>query len=330
MANFLKGTSKIALTLVVVLGIFSNTALAATLSIVPSTATYSVGQSFAVRILVSSSESINAISGRAIFPTNLFTIQSISKANSVLNFWITEPSFSRESGTVFFEGVALSGFVGQGGTVLTVNLLAKGVGSGQTSFQSIQILANDGLGTDVTSNLNPATLTIEEASSQAIVPIAPGAIEEEPEALEEPTPTPSAPGISISKLDNQTIHGLSQYESSEVILTLLLGDGSKIFLISTTDDSGQFTFVIPEALREESFFASALVVLEDGSHSSPSNTLQIEGGLYKVIKYGQLYVYTSFLFGLILLGIGTYVVIKHFVIAKRRRIAPQITINETH
>src|SRR3989344_808049 len=116
---------------VVAIGVLAipSTSLAAFLSLSPASGTYSVGDRITVKILVSSSDaSINAVSGAL--------------------------SFSNTTGTVNFEGVALAGFQGNAGTLVTMTFRALKAGSGAISFQSGQVLANDGQGTDITSGLS--------------------------------------------------------------------------------------------------------------------------------------------------------------------------------
>lgn len=137
------------------------TSFAATLSITPSSGSYTVGSTISLKVLVSSpSASINAVSGVLAFSPALFSVVSISKSNSILNFWPVAPLASQSAGTVHFEGVDIAGFQGQNGTVVTIKLRAKRSGVGKITFQRGQVLANNGKGQDVTSGLSGATLTI--------------------------------------------------------------------------------------------------------------------------------------------------------------------------
>jgi hypothetical protein len=120
---------------------------AASLSLSPSDGEYEVGDVLVVKIIVSGDKSLNAISSTILVPTSFFTIQSVSKNSSILDFWVTEPSFDRTAGTVNFEGVALSGFKGESGVVATMKLKPIKTGTGRVLFQLGKILANDGEGT---------------------------------------------------------------------------------------------------------------------------------------------------------------------------------------
>ncbi len=141
-----------------------TTSFAASLSIFPSSGSYTVGDTVTLKVVVSSpNESINAVSGSLLFSSSVFSVRSISKMDSVLNFWPSDPSTSQSSAS--FGGVSLSGFQGSAGTVVVITLRAIRTGTGTASFQSGQVLANDGKGTDVTAGLSGASYTVNPASN---------------------------------------------------------------------------------------------------------------------------------------------------------------------
>ncbi len=148
-------------------------AQAATLSVVPASASgnYTVGQVFSVSVLVStvSSDPLNAVSGVVSFPANILQVVSIDKSNSIIDFWIGDPSYSNSEGTISFEGGSYNpGFSGAGGKVVTILFKAKTAGVATLSFLSSSILANDGRGTNILDKANPTTITVTVSQ---IVPI---------------------------------------------------------------------------------------------------------------------------------------------------------------
>jgi len=252
-----------------------NAGLAASLSVNPDTGTYSVGDQVRVKVIVSSGDApLNAISGTLSFPSSLFAIQSISKADSILNFWVAEPVFSASSGTVQFEGVSLSGFQGNSGTVVTVVLRALKVGSGTVSFQSGQVLANDGQGTDITSKITGGSFQIQAAKAPPAPPIQPP----KDEVTEVPTvQTLAAPVISLGERDDfPAIFGSSAYKNANVLLTFVPVAGSKVFITGDTDSDGSFILPVPQALRSGAYAVSAVLVLPGTAQSAPSNMLTVE------------------------------------------------------
>lgn len=254
---------------------------AATLTITPGSGTFEVGDRVTYKVQVSGEQPLNAVAGTVVFPSGLFSIESVSKTGSILNFWVTEPTFSKGAGTVQFEGVALSGFVGGTGTVVTVTLRALKVGSGSVAFQSGQVLANDGQGTDITSGLNGATFTIVPAPVRQNPPATPtpkqdAVIEREvtaPEVLR------SAPEIRLGTSENvPAIFGFSGHAKSEVLLTFVPLDGQRLFITGTTNEQGQFILSVPRALREGPYAVTAVIVLPDRSQSEASLPLTVEVG----------------------------------------------------
>ena len=113
--------------LLIALGVFClwpNNVSAAALFLNPTKGSYNVGDKIVVKVLASGNTSMNAVSGTLSVPPNQLVVDSISKAGSILNFWATEPSYSRSTGLVKFEGVSLSGFTGNSSPVLTITMHA--------------------------------------------------------------------------------------------------------------------------------------------------------------------------------------------------------------
>lgn len=256
---------------------FPSKGFAASLFLNPASGTYAVGDFIRVTVLVSSEgSSLNVVSGTLTFPPGFFSVQSVSKAGSILNFWATEPVISNSAGSVQFEGVSLSGFQGSSGTVLTVVLRALKPGSGALSFQAGQVLANDGQGTDITSTVSGGAFQIEAAKASATP------VQKEEKVLIEPmpqSPTPIIlpPSISLGERDFQkVVLGTSDYGNATVLLTFVSASGSKIFITGSTDDDGSFALSVPQVLRSGPYAVSAVLVLEDGVQSNASNMLTVE------------------------------------------------------
>lgn len=254
---------------------------AAELSITPSNATYEIGDQVTLQVVASSDAQLNAIASTISFPKQLFSIESVSKTNSILNFWAAEPSFSRSANTVNFEGVSLSGFQGNAGNVLTIRLKALATGTGKISFQSGQILANDGQGTDITGALNGATLTVKEAKLKPKPEVKAPVVEEtvvKPAVVEAPTLV-KAPEIALGqRYGEPAIVGLSDYPKSQVLLTFISETGIKIFINGVADANGDFTLLVPSSLKRGSYSVTGIVILPNGKNSEVSNEIRIEYG----------------------------------------------------
>ncbi len=146
----------------------ANSVFAAELSAVPSFGAVHVGDNVKIRIVLASSEGpANAVSGTVNFSSNLLTLNSISKADSIVNLWPVEPSYSNANGTVNFDGVILSGYQGKNGVILTLLFRAKASGNATIKFSNSSILAHDGQGTPILTATNQANFEISDITVKA-------------------------------------------------------------------------------------------------------------------------------------------------------------------
>jgi hypothetical protein len=130
-----------------------------------------VGDVFTVPVLLSTAASANAVSGTVTYPTDLLTLQSVSKSGSIITLWPTDPSTG--NATVDFGGIILNpGWSGTRGTIVTMTFVAKSVGSATIEFESdASVLANDGSATEILSGTSPSSIDIAAASKAPSVPI---------------------------------------------------------------------------------------------------------------------------------------------------------------
>jgi len=132
----------------------NNTAEAASLYFSPSSGSYHAGENFTISIKVKTDLAINAIEGVFSFPTRYLEVMRLNKNSSIINLWIQEPSFSNigDFGNVSFEGVILNpGFTGSAGKIIDIVFQVKNKGAVELELLKTAILANDGLGTNVTT-----------------------------------------------------------------------------------------------------------------------------------------------------------------------------------
>lgn len=135
---------------------------AAVLQLTPDTGVYQIGQQYSVRVVVNSQgQSINAAEGTLSFEG--VTPVSVSAAGSIFNLWAEEPVIRGNS--VVFSGGVPSGFNGSSGTIFTVTVRANTAGTHRIRFQQGSVLAADGRGTNVLSNMSGGSYTIQAAQS---------------------------------------------------------------------------------------------------------------------------------------------------------------------
>jgi len=151
---------------------FPNFAQATSLSFVPSSGPYFVGDKFSVTIFVSSSDqAMNAVSADISFSQERLELLSISQSGSIIGFWAQEPVYSNQSGDIFFEGVVLNGYQGTAGKIVTLSFRARASGQASLRFSSGAILANDGMGTEMPSNFGSARFNIGVLEEVEALPI---------------------------------------------------------------------------------------------------------------------------------------------------------------
>jgi len=111
---------------------------------------------------------INAAQGLVTFDNQKVSVVSISKSTSIFNLWTSEPAFSNAEGTINFEGGLPSpGYSGSGGTVLSLTFRARPTSTASSTNITItsgEILANDGVGTNVLTSLGRTIVTINPSS----------------------------------------------------------------------------------------------------------------------------------------------------------------------
>lgn len=159
---------------------------ATTFYLSPASGSYHKGENFEIGVLVDADSAINAVSGVINFPTQRLKVLDISKKNSIINFWVGEPSFSNagELGNIRFEGVILNpGFTGTRGRVATVVFRAVSEGRSNVDITQSAILANDGKGTNLDASESGASVAVLPAQVLPSPSEAPLAIEAKPQVI---------------------------------------------------------------------------------------------------------------------------------------------------
>ncbi|MEI6660209.1 MAG: hypothetical protein WCK91_02180, partial [bacterium] len=136
------------------------------MNITSSSANHATGDSFSAYVVASSTDqALNAVDGVVSFPIDKLEVTSVSKDDSVLSLWTQEPTFSNNTGSVNFSGVALNpGYAGSSGKIIKINFKAKKSGSAAVVFSSGSVLANDGLGTNILTGLNSKQFNLSDGT----------------------------------------------------------------------------------------------------------------------------------------------------------------------
>lgn len=157
-------------------------AAGATLSLSPSSGSYTVGDTFSVTIGVhTGGASINAAEATLNFPSEKLQVLGISKGGSIFKMWAVEPDYSNDQGVISFAGgIPGSSYNGTSGKVLTINFKIKSEGQAAIDFSGARVLAADGKGTDIFGAAQGGSYTFS------------------PAAIKPSIKAPSAPKISSS------------------------------------------------------------------------------------------------------------------------------------
>ena len=118
-----------------------------------------VGDTVTVGIYVNTGgASANSFDAHMSYPSGMFTPVRGSTTGSVCNIWITQPD-PDSSGADISCGKP-GGYTGASGLIATVYLSATSSGAATFSLSGCSVLANDGLGTDITGGCTGKTITV--------------------------------------------------------------------------------------------------------------------------------------------------------------------------
>src|SRR3989344_153901 len=132
----------------------------------PPQAVFKIGDEIEVAVKLKSERDVNAIEAgvKIVEDENIIEVVDISKSDSLISLWISEPAFSKEEKLInFVGGIPNPGFNGEG-NIFSVKLKAKKPGEVIIDFSSAAVLANDGKGTDILERKIWATYLIIDNS----------------------------------------------------------------------------------------------------------------------------------------------------------------------
>lgn len=130
---------------------------------------------------------INVAQATVTFPKALLQVIKVDRGDAAFNFWLSEPTFSNDNGTVNFLGGSTNGLTGQSLKVLTITFKAKGIGQADLAFTDAAVTASDGSGANLLSGTKGSGISIsEQRPAEVIAP---------PQISRTPEPSKNLPGI---------------------------------------------------------------------------------------------------------------------------------------
>ena len=168
--------------------LFSTPAEAADLFFSPPSGVYEVGDEVLVRVMINPKEhSVNAAEGEILIPQGM-EVKRISTERSVFSIWTEEPNLSERGDKIFFSGGRASPISLNSEELFSITLVSSVPEIQRLRIDSGAIMAADGAGTNVISNLVSGVYTFV---------VSPEESEPEPEYLAPPG-SPDKPVIHSS------------------------------------------------------------------------------------------------------------------------------------
>lgn len=139
--------------------LLAGNAKGATLRLSPATGSFVLGSTFDVSLMLNTEgAAVNTIAVELRFPPNKLQIANPSLGKSIVQVWATQPIFSNQEGHIYFVGgIPSPGITTSQGIVQSLTFRVVAPGEATISFgDETQVLANDGLGTNVLKQTSPA------------------------------------------------------------------------------------------------------------------------------------------------------------------------------
>ena len=128
---------------------------------------FAQGEEFLMDVFLNTEgESVNAVEGRVVFPTDLLEAGDIRDGNSIINFWVEKPRIL-EQGVIVFSGITPGGFSGSKNLLFSIVFRAKKDGRNTIQAEAIRVLRNDGEGTEVRVQTSPFSFAISTGSESS-------------------------------------------------------------------------------------------------------------------------------------------------------------------
>lgn len=141
--------------------------LAANLTILEKESSSQSERYIDIQIMVTDNNQwLNAVGTEIEYSKDTIEILSIDKRDSVISYWVEDPEFSNPDGLLHFAGVTFNGFTDKSVIILTLHCKTKGLGPVYFKYKEAQLLANDGLATNVNATLQNLSLDADQVSSK--------------------------------------------------------------------------------------------------------------------------------------------------------------------
>jgi len=119
----------------------------------------SLENNFEIGVLLNTEgESINAIEGKVVFPTDIFEFQETREGASLISFWVKQPAF--DGSGVSFSGIVPGGYSGSQGYLFSIIVKPKQLGQVTIDARESRALRNEPPGSVAQLRISPMELEI--------------------------------------------------------------------------------------------------------------------------------------------------------------------------
>lgn len=296
---------------------------AASLSISPASKNVKEGESFSVLVNVASADAINAVTTDVSFDTSILSVESVGYSSSVFSLWAEKPTYSNSTGKIHLSGgVPSPGWSGSSGATVKIVFRAKNKGETRVGFENASVLANDGVGTNVLTNTNGASISVLVGTPSVQVQKN-NASTTSTSTVTLPTPsTVSTSSIPFfvnlpESIREGSVLNLEGVSLSKVQLFVYVQKGNsnpQIIQVNSQED-GKFNIKLPEPVKSGYYKVWARNIISDSIIATSSEPVYIEviSLPSSVVFYGIEFSYISIIVALACLALVAFALLVYFV-----------------
>jgi hypothetical protein len=225
--------------------------------LVPASGTYNVGDTFDIGVYART-DGVPVTAGEAelSFNPNTVDILAVSTAGSAFELWSTEPTFSREDGTVRFAGWATRPFTRDNALLMTMTVRVTTAGVQRIQTKTGALLAYDGKGSNIIATLGSGAYTavVRQATSDESQGLVLG-VSQQGEDVPPPPPRITELPHDVPDSDPIVFRGTA-IPDARVALSITNATGEEFRYTAEADSTGDFV-VAGDALPASTYLVRA-------------------------------------------------------------------------
>lgn len=154
--------------LMIVFCLFPLKSFGSVVSVESAKTNLKTGEEFLIEVFVDTEkETVNALEGELLFPSDFLEMKEVRDGNSSINFWVEKPS-NTEQGKISFSGITPLGITGDKKFIFSVLFKTKKAGDAIVDLNKIQVLKNDGTGAKASVETSSLTFFVSKELSSDV------------------------------------------------------------------------------------------------------------------------------------------------------------------